>query len=68
MYASIDDGSPVKSWRLQVDPTYDPASHPKMIELLQGHPPIKAFLGVPLIQSNMVIGMAKEIPLDLDLS
>lgn len=37
--------------------TNDPASHPEMIALPEGHPPIKAFLEVPLIQSGMIIGM-----------
>ncbi len=37
--------------------TNDPASHPGGINLPPGHPPLRAFLGVPLIYQDNVIGM-----------
>jgi two-component system CheB/CheR fusion protein len=37
--------------------TNDPASHPDSIGTPEGHPPLKAFLGVPLIHSGKTIGM-----------
>jgi len=35
----------------------DPASHPDRVGLPKGHPPITAFLGVPLKHGNKTIGM-----------
>ncbi|WP_191062302.1 GAF domain-containing protein, partial [Geminicoccus harenae] len=35
----------------------DPANHPDRIGLPEGHPPLHAFMGVPLIQDGRVIGM-----------
>jgi PAS domain S-box-containing protein len=35
----------------------DPGSHPSSSGTPQGHPPLKAFLGVPLIQSGKTIGI-----------
>lgn len=37
--------------------TNDPSSHPERIGLPHGHPPITAFLGVPLIGEGKTIGM-----------
>ncbi len=37
--------------------TNDPASHPDFIGLPEGHPPLSAFLGTPLIQDGQVIGL-----------
>ena len=37
--------------------TNDPASHPDSIGLPQGHPPLEAFLGVPLVHGAKTIGM-----------
>ncbi len=37
--------------------TNDPASHPHRVGLPPGHPPLTAFLGVPLIWRGEVIGM-----------
>jgi PAS domain S-box-containing protein len=37
--------------------TNNPAAHPDSIGLPQGHPPLTAFLGVPLWEDNTVIGM-----------
>lgn len=37
--------------------TNDPASRPDGISLPEGHPPLNAFLGVPLIRAEKVIGM-----------
>ena len=37
--------------------TNDPASHPDSIGTPPGHPPLKAFLGVPLIHAGRTIGM-----------
>ena len=37
--------------------TNDPPSHPDSIGTPEGHPPIKAFLGVPLLQDGKTIGM-----------
>jgi PAS domain S-box-containing protein len=37
--------------------TNDPASHPDSIGTPAGHPPLTAFLGVPLIQNGKTIGM-----------
>ncbi len=37
--------------------TNDPASHPDSIGVPEGHPPLKAFLGVPLIRDGKAIGM-----------
>jgi len=37
--------------------TNDPASHPASIGTSEGHPPIKAFLGVPLVHAGKTIGM-----------
>ncbi|MCM2264880.1 MAG: PAS domain S-box protein [Desulfuromonadales bacterium] len=37
--------------------TNDPATHPDSIGLPQGHPPLTAFLGVPLFYDDKVIGM-----------
>ncbi|MGE5894838.1 MAG: transporter substrate-binding domain-containing protein [bacterium] len=37
--------------------TNDPASHPDSIGTPEGHPPLKAFLGVPLIHSGRTVGM-----------
>jgi len=37
--------------------TNDPASHPDRIGLPPGHPPLTAFLGVPLYQGDRIIGM-----------
>ncbi len=37
--------------------TNDPASHPDSIGLPEGHPPLTAFLGVPLLQGEKTIGM-----------
>jgi PAS domain S-box-containing protein len=36
----------------------DPASHPDSIGIPEGHPQLNAFLGVPFIQGDKVIGMA----------
>lgn len=35
----------------------EPASHPDSVGLPSGHPPLTAFLGVPLIRDGSVIGM-----------
>jgi signal transduction histidine kinase len=35
----------------------EPASHPDSVGLPSGHPPLTAFLGVPLIRDGAVIGM-----------
>jgi PAS domain S-box-containing protein len=35
----------------------DPASHPDRVGTPEGHPPIRAFLGVPLKQAGRTIGM-----------
>jgi two-component system sensor histidine kinase/response regulator len=43
------DGKPVL--------TNDPGSHPDRVGLPVGHPPLKAFLGVPLIRGGRTIGM-----------
>jgi hypothetical protein len=37
--------------------TNDPAAHPDRIGLPQGHPPLQAFLGVPLIHAGRTFGM-----------
>jgi len=37
--------------------TNDPASHPDSIGLPEGHPPLLAFLGAPLIHAGKTIGM-----------
>jgi len=37
--------------------TNDPASHPDSIGVPDGHPPLTAFLGVPLIHQGKTIGM-----------
>lgn len=37
--------------------TNEPASHPDSIGLPPGHPPLEAFLGVPLTRAGRVIGM-----------
>jgi PAS domain S-box-containing protein len=37
--------------------TNDPAHHPDSIGLPSGHPPLRAFLGVPLIQEGRTLGM-----------
>ena len=37
--------------------TNEPASHPDSVGLPSGHPPLTAFLGVPLIRDGNVIGM-----------
>jgi len=37
--------------------TNDPALHPDSIGTPEGHPPLKAFLGVPLIHGGKTIGM-----------
>ena len=37
--------------------TNDPASHPDSIGLPEGHPPLKAFLGVPLKSEGKTVGM-----------
>ncbi|PKL63124.1 MAG: hypothetical protein CVV31_02095 [Methanomicrobiales archaeon HGW-Methanomicrobiales-2] len=37
--------------------TNDPSSHPDSIGVPEGHPPLTAFLGVPLIYNGTVIGM-----------
>ena len=37
--------------------TNDPASHPDSIGLPEGHPPLDAFLGAPLLSRGKVIGM-----------
>ena len=37
--------------------TNDPSSHPDSIGTPDGHPPLKAFLGVPLIHGSHTIGM-----------
>jgi PAS domain S-box-containing protein len=37
--------------------TNEPASHPDSIGLPQGHPPLKSFLGVPLIKDGKVSGI-----------
>ena len=37
--------------------TNDPSSHPDSIGTPEGHPPLKAFLGVPLIHGNKTVGM-----------
>ena len=37
--------------------TNDPPSHPDSIGTPEGHPPLKAFLGVPLIHAGETIGM-----------
>ncbi|MHC1755739.1 MAG: PAS domain S-box protein [Methanosarcina sp.] len=36
--------------------TNEPQSHPDSVDLPDGHPPIKSFLGVPLIQDGKAIG------------
>jgi len=35
----------------------DPASHPDRIGLPEGHPPLNAFLGVPLMQEGAAVGL-----------
>ena len=35
----------------------DPASHPDRIGLPEGHPPLTAFLGVPLMQDRGAVGL-----------
>jgi PAS domain S-box-containing protein len=35
----------------------DPASHPQSIGLPKGHPPLTAFLGVPMIEKGQTIGI-----------
>ncbi len=37
--------------------TNDPSAHPDRIGTPEGHPPLTAFLGVPLIQAGTVVGM-----------
>jgi PAS domain S-box-containing protein len=37
--------------------TNDPATHPDSIGIPEGHPPLTAFLGVPLLQDGRTIGM-----------
>ena len=37
--------------------TNDPASHPDSIGAPEGHPPLKAFLGAPLVHGGKIIGM-----------
>ncbi len=37
--------------------TNDPPSHPDSIGLPQGHPPLKSFLGVPLVQEGKTVGL-----------
>ena len=37
--------------------TNDPASHPDRIGVPEGHPPLSAFLGVPLVNEGRTIGM-----------
>ncbi len=37
--------------------TNDPASHPDSIGLAEGHPPLTAFLGVPLVHHGKTIGV-----------
>ncbi len=37
--------------------TNDPASHPDRVGMPEGHPPLTAFLGVPLKQDGKTIGM-----------
>jgi len=37
--------------------TNDPMNHPRSVGLPEGHPPLTAFLGVPLWQGRKVIGM-----------
>ncbi|MHB8708118.1 MAG: PAS domain S-box protein [Desulfuromonadales bacterium] len=37
--------------------TNNPAAHPDSIGLPQGHPPLAAFLGVPLIYDEKIVGM-----------
>ena len=37
--------------------TNDPTSHPDSIGLPQGHPPLTAFLGTPLLQEGRTVGM-----------
>lgn len=37
--------------------TNDPSSHPDSIGVPQGHPPLTAFLGVPLTRDNKTMGM-----------
>jgi len=37
--------------------TNDPASHPDSIGIPEGHPPLTAFLGVPLVHGGKTIGM-----------
>ena len=37
--------------------TNDPPSHPDRIGLPEGHPPLKSFLGVPLLSEGKVTGM-----------
>jgi PAS domain S-box-containing protein len=37
--------------------TNDPASHPDNVGIPEGHPPLTAFLGVPLIHGGKTIGM-----------
>jgi PAS domain S-box-containing protein len=48
----------------------DPGSHPDRVGLPEGHPPITAFLGVPLKQREKVIGLIglanKESGYDID--
>lgn len=45
----LADGKPVL--------TNDPSSHPDCVGLPPGHPPLQAFLGVPLVRSGQPIGM-----------
>ncbi|MEH3146505.1 MAG: GAF domain-containing protein [Methylobacterium frigidaeris] len=35
----------------------EPAAHPDRVGVPQGHPPLKAFLGVPLIEAGRTIGL-----------
>ncbi|MFH1026112.1 MAG: PAS domain S-box protein [Nitrospirota bacterium] len=48
----------------------DPASHPDRVGLPEGHPPLTAFLGVPLKQGEKIIGLIglanKESGYDID--
>lgn len=37
--------------------TNDPSSHPDRVGTPQGHPPLTAFLGVPLLQNGQAVGM-----------
>jgi GAF domain-containing protein len=37
--------------------TNDPSAHPDSIGLPEGHPPLTAFLGVPLVEKGKTIGL-----------